>query len=337
MVSVADIYHELTAQGASTIQALGIMANMINESGFNPEAVGDQGTSFGLVQQHGSYGYLVTGDATADMKRQIQTLKGLGGFAAASGNTPQDAAGNFAANYERCVGCQQGGSQWQSRVANATTVVGYFKSGKWPQVGGGGAASSPGGSGTVAQTAQFTSYWSDTVGAVEHPWELFSQAVGDVWKGVTSPVSAGVAVGDSLSQLAKGFTELVGLFDRLLHVVEWLFVPSHWVRIFAFGGGLLFALPGAYALMRAGQGSGDISLALGIFLIMIAGILFFVAFHNIPDDVSNLQTLLQWLSEGIRTGRGRYLPVYGGGEIGPSVQTPPGGDFSGGSGANSFS
>lgn len=305
-VSVSDIYHELISQGASTIEALGIMANMINESGFNPEAVGDQGTSFGLVQQHGSYSYLVTGDPAADMRRQIQTLKGLGGFSAASGNTPQDAAGNFAANYERCVGCQSGGAQWSSRRANAATVVGYFKSGKWPQAGGGGAGSSPGtpGAGTVAQqSAQLTGFWGsaeqDLIGA---PWQQFSRAVSDVWGGVTSPITGTVGIGTSVAQLAKGFTGLVGLFDRLLHAVEWLFVPSHWVRILAFGGGMLFALPGGYALMRAGQGSGDISLALGIFLLMISGILFFIAFHNLPQDVTNLQALLHWLSVGIRTG-----------------------------------
>ena len=301
-VSPLTIYHELTSQGASTVEALGIMANMIAESGFNTQAVGDQGTSFGLVQQHGPYSYLVTGNPQADMKRQIATVKQLGGFAAARGNTPQDAAGNFAANYERCVGCQQGGDQWNTRRGNAATVVGYFKSGKWPQVGGGGPSSSPG-TGSTAQTAQFTSYWSDVGGAITHPWELFSQAIGDVWRGVSSPVTTGVAIGDSFAQVAKGFTELTGLLDRFLHAIEWLFVPSHWVRILAFGGGMLFALPGGYALMKAGQGSGDISLALGIFLLMIAGILFFIAFHNLPQDVTSLQSLLGWLSEGIRTGK----------------------------------
>jgi hypothetical protein len=168
--------------------------------------------------------------------------------------------------------------------------------------GGGQPGTSPSSTPNVATTAEFTSYWGDVGGAITHPWELFSQAIGDVWKGVTTVTDAPLTVTNSLGQLAKGFTQIVGLFDRLLHAVEWLFVPGNWVRIISFGGGVLFLLPGGYALMRAGQGSGDISLALGIFLIMISGVLFFVAFHNLPADVTNLQTLLHWLSTGVRTG-----------------------------------
>lgn len=301
-VTIKSVYDELTAQGASTVQALGIMANMINESGFRTQAIGDQGTSFGLVQQHGPYGYLVTGNPAADLKRQIQTLKGLGGFRAASGVTPADAAGNFAANYERCVGCQPGGSQWQGRVGNAATVVGWFKSGKWPQSAGSPGGGGGGGGAPTASAAELTSFWSSAGNDLfVAPWDQFSHAIGDVWKGVTSPISGAVSTADSFAQVAKGFSGLVGLFDRLLHAIEWLFVPSHWVRIIAFGGGLLFLIPALYSLMKTGQGNyGDITLALGILLTIIAGILFFVAFHNLPDSVTNLQGLLGWVSEGIR-------------------------------------
>lgn len=130
--SPKQVYDALTAQGASSVQALGIMANIINESNFNAGAVGDQGTSFGLVQQHGNYGYLITGNTIADVNAQVSLVKSLGGFQAASGATAADAAGNFAASYERCVGCQPGGSQWSQRVANAATVEGWFKTGSWP-------------------------------------------------------------------------------------------------------------------------------------------------------------------------------------------------------------
>src|SRR5215470_12223995 len=92
-VSPKQVYDALTSQGASSIQALGIEANIINESGFNVGAVGDQGTSFGLVQQHGNYGYLVTGNTIADLNAQVSLLKSLGGFQAASGQTAADAAG----------------------------------------------------------------------------------------------------------------------------------------------------------------------------------------------------------------------------------------------------
>lgn len=136
MASPQQVYQDLLGQGASTTEAIGIMANMINESGFNAEAVGDQGTSFGVVQEHGNYGYLVTGNVTQDLLHQISLLKTQGGFGDASGTTGGQAAGNFAASFERCVGCQPGGQQYNSRVANANTVEGWIQSGKWPTSAG---------------------------------------------------------------------------------------------------------------------------------------------------------------------------------------------------------
>jgi hypothetical protein len=119
---VLGIYKALISVGASSLQAIGIMANMMNESNFNPEAVGDGGTSFGLVQNHGDYSYLVTGNPAKDMLAQIKNLVQSGGLSAASGSTAEQIAGNFAANYERCVGCQPGGAQYNSRVGNVAAV-----------------------------------------------------------------------------------------------------------------------------------------------------------------------------------------------------------------------
>ena len=286
-VSVGAIYHELIAQGASTIEALGIMANMINESGFNTQAVGDQGTSFGLVQQHGNYGYLVTGNPQADMVKQIQTLKSLGGFSAASGNTPQDAAGNYAANYERCVGCQAGGQQWQSRRGNANTVVGYFKSGKWPQVGGGPSAGGGGGGG---QPATLTAFPGGAWDPLNIPQE--------VWKTLTTPVSGALGVAGGLEGLWRAVAGIGADINTIVSDVEWLFVPSHWVRISAFIGGTVLLVPGLYKLGHAGQG--DMSLPIGILLVTLAAVLYFVAFHNLPPTIKDLQSLLGYFSDAIR-------------------------------------
>src|SRR5579862_298926 len=135
-VTPKQVYQALTAKGASTVQAIGIMANMIAESGIDPESVNKSdpnGGSYGLVQQNGStYASLVTGNPVNDMNAQIQVIAQNGGFAAASGSTGALAAGNFAANYERCVGCQPGGAQYSARVANASTVEGWVTSGNWP-------------------------------------------------------------------------------------------------------------------------------------------------------------------------------------------------------------
>jgi hypothetical protein len=155
-VSPLQIYQALTKAGASTVQAIGIMANMINESDLDPEEVNPAGpqAGVGLVQwqttDYPAASTLVTGNPQADLNAQVAYLAQTGGFAAASGATPSQAAGSFAAGYEKCQGCQPGGAQYNSRVANATTVSQWVTSGKWPASAGSaaaGAGSSSGGTG----------------------------------------------------------------------------------------------------------------------------------------------------------------------------------------------
>jgi len=143
-VTAAQIYQALISAGASTTEAIGIMANMMNESSLNPEAqvIDSNGLpSSGLVQENGTqYTGLVTGNPVADMNAQIRLLAQNGGFAAASGPTPQAAAGNFAANYEKCTECAPGGAQYNARVENANIVQGWVTSGNWPTSAGGTSA-----------------------------------------------------------------------------------------------------------------------------------------------------------------------------------------------------
>src|SRR5260370_5028136 len=85
--------------------------------------------------------------------------------------------------------------------------------------------------------------------------------------------------------------------------IEWLFVPSHWVRVFAFLFGVGARIPGVYALVKTGSGQqGDITLAIGILMVTAGGMLLFIAFHNLPTDVKDLGGLLGYVSQGIRTG-----------------------------------
>ncbi len=141
MSAVAEqtVWQDLLAEGASSIQAAGIMGNMFYESSFNPEAIGDQGTSFGVVQQHGSqYARLVTGNNQADLTAQLQNIRGDIGLA--SGSTASAAGSAFSANFEKCVGCQVGGSQNTQRSAEAQTIFNAAQSGNWPQQSTGAAA-----------------------------------------------------------------------------------------------------------------------------------------------------------------------------------------------------
>ena len=146
-VTPQQVYQALIGAGASTVAAIGIMANGIAESGLDPESIGDQGTSFGIWQQHGSqYAGLVTGNPQGDMNAQVRVVASNGGFAAASGATGAEAAGNFAAGYERCTTCQPGQASYNNRVGNASTVAGWVSSGAWPASAGAASAGSAGGS-----------------------------------------------------------------------------------------------------------------------------------------------------------------------------------------------
>ena len=118
MASEKEVYDALTGKGFSMTQAAGIMGNIQNESSYNQEAVGDGGTSFGLVQWHEpSYPFapgLVTGNLARDLANQMDHIltaaRGVN-----MGGTAADVAGNWAAEFERCDGCQPGGPQYISR------------------------------------------------------------------------------------------------------------------------------------------------------------------------------------------------------------------------------
>jgi hypothetical protein len=328
-VTPAQIYSELVSLGASTTQAIGIMANMVNESSLNPEEIGDQGTSFGLVQQHGNYAYLVTGNPAADMQAQLKLLVQNGGLGAASGSTAAAAAGNFAANYEKCVGCQAGGAQYNARVANVAQLLQDLATGKWPTStgsggGGGGGGSGGGGGGglTAAQQAKgyesFLTKYPPPVQTASFLGSIFS-IIEDPFQAITSSADAVAAF---FSQADVGFLEvfktlvtavssLINGANTIINDILWLFNPSHWIRVFCFAFGVAVSIPALYALMHTG--TGDMYLAMGIALTSLAGILFFLAFHQLPFDpthkspasASNVitwQALLAYISEGIRTG-----------------------------------
>lgn len=168
-VTPRQVYQALIDAGASTIQAIGIMANGLAESGLDPEAIGDGGTSFGTWQQHGAgYAGLVTGNPQADLKAQVRVVAQNGGFAAASGSNAGEAAGNFSARYERCTTCQPGQSSYNQRVANAATVAGWVSSGKWPTSAGhatsAGSGTGGGTGGTATSSSDPSCAWGFTLG-----------------------------------------------------------------------------------------------------------------------------------------------------------------------------
>ena len=137
-VNAVTIWNALRANGATPVQAAGIMANMWFESNFNPEAdaIDTNGkASVGLVQWNNNptAAGLLTGNAINDIQAQVKYLASSGGFQAASGATPEAAAANFAHNYEKCAACgyQGGDSQLRGRASIAGPIYTAGTMSKW--------------------------------------------------------------------------------------------------------------------------------------------------------------------------------------------------------------
>ena len=123
--------------------------------------------------------------------------------------------------------------------------------------------------------------------------------IGSLGSAVTAPKD----LASSMTSIARDFNALAQVAAEGFKAFEWLFVPSHWIRIMAFGFGVGALVPGTWALMRTGSGkSGDITLALGIMLVVGGGMMLFIAFHNLPTDITNLGELLGWMSRSVRQG-----------------------------------
>lgn len=147
MQNALAIWTALLKAGATPIQAAGIMGNMEQESGGNPEssAVDTNGyVSRGLVSWNGaSYpnaASLLTGNIEADIKSQIAFLVQTGGLSAASGSTPAEAAQSFMNNYERCdpTYCNP-----TNRVDSAQSIFQMAKTGNWVSTPAGATLSGP--------------------------------------------------------------------------------------------------------------------------------------------------------------------------------------------------
>lgn len=165
-VTPRQVYQALINAGFSTVQAIGIMANGIAESGLNPETrvIDSNGYYSDGIWQFNEESYpnaasLVTGNASADLGAQVGYLKAHVSGQALQGSTGGQVAGNFAQFFERCQTCSPGGTSYNQRVANATDVAQWASSGKWPKsagsIGTGTSSSSSGSSSATGPDCAF--------------------------------------------------------------------------------------------------------------------------------------------------------------------------------------
>lgn len=154
----ASIWKALLAQGATPVQAVGIMANMWFESNWDPQcyAIDSNGLpSVGLVNWNNNptAAGLRTGNDANDILSQVAYLVQSGGLQAAGvSNDPGQAASSFAHNYEKCAACgyQGGSSQLTARAAYAQGLYPLALAGKW-------GSKVPSGSGTTGALDSSTS------------------------------------------------------------------------------------------------------------------------------------------------------------------------------------
>jgi hypothetical protein len=277
----------------------------INAGG--PSAVAPVAAAIALAESSGNAAALNLVDNNG-----TQTSVGLWQVSNGTHNYPTawlTPAGNAAEAVAKYTGAGNSFSPWGTYRTGAYTshLSGTLLGATPAATGSGTAAATPPSSGNI---------WTD----IANPF-------GQAWKDLTTPFTGATSIVESVAGLGKDFNTLVKLFTKFMQDIEWLFVPSHWVRIFAFMFGIGALIPGVWALIQVGNGKqGDITLAIGILLITLAGVLLFVAFHNLPSTVTDLQGLLGYISEGVKTGQapasavpaGQLAPV-------PSGQLPAGG------------
>jgi Phage tail lysozyme len=171
-----QVYDALIAARFNRSQAAGIMGNLEAESGFNPEAVNPGGPSAGVGEAQWETTFypqargFVTGNPVRDLERQVAEIvrdaRGLNLTGSA-----QQVAGTWAADFEKCAGCQPGGSQYMQRQANAGRIYEQAKTGNWPAPGGPGITGGSGGGGsssaTGATAAQLTAFLSAPSGVLK--------------------------------------------------------------------------------------------------------------------------------------------------------------------------
>ena len=127
--------------------------------------------------------------------------------------------------------------------------------------------------------------------------------------GAVIPPSGSVP-GGSLGEIGSNLGRIADGFGQVGEIIDWLVDPNKEIRLLCGGAGAVLVLSGLWMMSHAGGGvSGTIagqavsadlprpmSLPLGIFLTGLGSVLLFVAFHNLPGQVTDFPSLLGYLT-----------------------------------------
>jgi len=103
----SDLYNTMLSLGIPDIHAQGMLANIQGESNYNPKAIGDSGTSFGMFQHHGPRGEALKNYSGGNWQDPVQQLKyalsepATQRYLSTPFNNWQDAAHTFTTQWER--------------------------------------------------------------------------------------------------------------------------------------------------------------------------------------------------------------------------------------------
>jgi hypothetical protein len=228
------IYGFLRAAGATPNAAAGILGNIEQESGGNPEA-GANPPGKGLIQILGDPGGSLAEDLnkTLEYIRQNGSIKDIN----AHSSTPSQAALYFSTKYERPNPADANNA---NRIASANAVASAAKSGKWP---GSSSITMGGGSGSNSSAPAL-----GISGGISEGFDTIP-GMGFLGNAISSITGVGQTVGDIATAIAGVSHDL----DTMLHFMAALFRPQLWLRVGAFFVGLI-ALAGGLIMLGKSVG-----------------------------------------------------------------------------------
>ena len=152
---------------------------------------------------------------------------------------------------------------------------------------GGGGLQGTGGGGAGAAAA------SSAAQAAEAITDIGQTSSSGGWQ---SDLRQAILTLDPLAGVPQAITALSLPFDKFAQALDWLFVPSHWVRILAGIGGAGMVLSGVVVLAVSGQDK-PVALPLGIALTGGGAVLLFVAFHNLDPNIKTVGEAVSHVQE----------------------------------------
>jgi hypothetical protein len=128
--------------------------------------------------------------------------------------------------------------------------------------------------------------------------------------GATNDLAALGGIGSALGSIAQSLTDAE-------QAIAWFFVPNHWIRIFSGLAGSLLVGMGLVQISRTGKpysvnvpvagpvpaSGGELAPAIGIAEITLGAVLLFVAFHNLPADVTDFGSFMGHIQEQAQAGQ----------------------------------